>query len=436
MSLIPQAIFIIILGIFGFILFRRFSLIAKLIGLGKESPNKVDPSKAFKRMMLFAFGQKQMFDKPVLGILHFFIYAGFILINIEVLEIILDGILGTHRLFAPHLGSLYTFLISFFELMAILVFIACLVFLFRRLFVNVPRFRSAEMTRWPKLDANLILIIEILLVSAILLLDAADQNLQERGVEGYTETGSFFFSAGLSFIFDSFSDRSVLMMERSLWWFHILGIFGFAVYVSYSKHLHIFLAFPNTYYAENDPEGKMNNMPDITREVELMMGMQASSEGDPPESFGAKDVDQLSRLSLLGAFACTECGRCTEQCPANQTGKKLSPRKIMMSTRDRMEDLGKSKNFDKGDKTLVRDYISEEEILACTSCQACVEACPVQINPLEIIFELRRYLVMEESKTPTEWTSMMTNIENNAAPWAFPAAERFSWANELKNTEE
>ncbi len=436
MSLIPQAIFIIILGIFGFILFRRFSLIAKLIGLGKESPNKVDPSKAFKRMMLFAFGQKQMFDKPVLGILHFFIYAGFILINIEVLEIILDGILGTHRLFAPYLGSLYTFLISFFELMAILVFVACLVFLFRRLFVNVPRFHSAEMTKWPKLDANLILIIEILLVSAILLLDAADQNLQGRGIEGYAETGSFFFSAGLSFLFDPFSDGSLVVMERGLWWFHILGIFGFAVYVSYSKHLHIFLAFPNAYYAENDPEGKMNNMPDITREVELMMGMPASSEGDPPESFGAKDVDQLSKLSLLGAFACTECGRCTEQCPANQTGKKLSPRKIMMSTRDRMEDLGKNKDFDKGDKTLIRDYISEEEILACTSCQACVEACPVQINPLEIIFELRRYLVMEESKTPTEWTSMMTNIENNAAPWAFPAAERFSWANELKNTEE
>ena len=431
MSFIQQGLFILSLAIFGFILYKRFGLISKLISLGKKSEESVDSAEAMRRTLLFAFGQKKMFGKPFVGILHFFIYAGFILINIEVLEIVLDGVLGTHRLFAPMLGGLYSILIGFFEFLAITVFIACVVFLVRRNFLKIKRFESTEMTSWPKLDANLILIIEIILVSAILLLGAADQSLQAKGASGYVETGSLYFSSFMTPLFANLDTGMVILLERGLWWIHILGILFFAVYISYSKHLHIFLAFPNTYFASSKPNGQINNMPEITKEVELMMGLSSDQQGNPPESFGAKDVFDLPRKSLLGAFSCTECGRCTEQCPANQTGKKLSPRKIMMDTRDRMEEIGRSGKFERDEKTLIRDYISEEEILACTSCQACVEACPVQINPLEIILELRRYLVMEESKTPQEWTAMMTNIENNFAPWAFPAADRFKWANEF-----
>ncbi len=436
MSIIQQGLFVLVLAGFGWLLFKRVKLISKLISLGKTSSKEVNKSEALSRTLLFAFGQKRMFEKPLVGILHFFIYAGFLLINLEVLEIVLDGVLGTHRVLAPFLGGLYPVLIGFFEFMAVAVLISCLVFLVRRNILKLDRFQSTEMTSWPKLDANLILIIEIVLVSAILFLGAADQSLQVLGSTGYTSTGPFYFSSFLMPVFSGAEEASIIIVERGLWWGHIIGILFFAVYVTYSKHLHIFLAFPNTYYSGSEPSGKIQNMPEITSEVQLMMGLSSEQQGNPPESFGAKDVFDLSRKSLMGAFSCTECGRCTEECPANQTGKKLSPRKIMMDTRDRLEEIGRNGKFERDEKTLIRDYISEEEILACTSCQACVQACPVQINPLEIILELRRYLVMEESKTPQEWTAMMTNIENNFAPWAFPSADRFKWANEFNKEQE
>jgi heterodisulfide reductase subunit C len=435
MSFIPQIAFLFVLLIFSWLIFKRFSIIKRLIGLGKPSSKKIDPSRATKRMLLFAFGQKRMFDKPLVGVFHFIIYMGFILINLEVLEIIIDGILGTHRLFAPLLGGLYPLLIGFFEFLSLGVFLACSIFLVRRNLLRVRRFHQKEMTSWPKLDGNLILLIEILLVSAILFMDAADQEIQARGISGYRQTGVFLFSSFLVPAIRLLGDHSLVILERSLWWFHILGILSFIVYISFSKHLHIFLAFPNTYLSDPGPIGQIENMPDITKEVKIMLGMENQNEGSPPESFGAKDIFDLPSKSLLDAFSCTECGRCTEQCPANQTGKLLSPRKIMMDTRDRMEEIGASGKLERDGKNLIRDYILEEEILACTSCQACIEACPIQINPLSIILELRRYLVMEESKTPQEWTTMMTNIENNSAPWAFPAADRFNWASDLNQNQ-
>ncbi len=400
--------------------------------MGKPIKNKVDPAQGFKQVLLFAFGQKQMFDRPALGIMHFFIYAGFILINLEILEIIIDGILGTHRLFAPVLGSFYGVLIGFFEILALLVLISCLVFLVRRNLMSVSRFNKVEMAGWPKLDANLILAIEIILMLAILSLDAADLEAQKRNIAGYTQTQPFLISSMIQPFFTSWGDSGLVVAERSLWWFHIIGILAFAVYVTYSKHLHIFLSFPNIYYSSLGQSGKMENMDEVTNEVKIMLGTAQGGDAPPPESFGAKDFSDLSQKSLMDAFSCTECGRCTDECPANQTGKKLSPRKIMMDTRDRMEYHASKEKFVKGEKLLIRDHITEEEILACTSCQACVEACPVQINPLNIILELRRYLVMEESKSPQEWTAMMTNVENNFAPWAFPAADRFKWGRDLK----
>lgn len=432
MAYLEQVAFIILLAISGWFIFRRVGFIRANIKMGKDFEPKGPSGERFKKMMLLAFGQKKMFDKPLAGIMHFIIYIGFVLINIEVLEIILDGILGTHRLFAPFLGSFYNFIINFFELLAFGVVLACLVFLIRRNILNINRFQKIEMKGWPKMDANLILIIEILLMFAILSMNANDQLLQQQGAEHYTETGNLMISALLIPLYNGMSFEMNLFLERFFWWIHIVGIFAFAVYVTYSKHLHIFLAFPNTYFSNLEPFGKIKNMDDITQEVKIMLGMQ-QPEGDaaPPSSFGAKDVNQLTWKNLMDAYSCTECGRCTAECPANLTGKKLSPRKIMMDTRDRLEDAGKN-GLDNG-KTLLEDYIQEEEIMACTSCNACVEACPVSINPLEIILELRRYKVMEESKTPVEWTSMMTNIENSFSPWAFSPSDRFNWANDLKS---
>jgi len=429
--IIQQVAFVLVLVTAVYFIYKRISLIRKTIQLGKEPILTGKAGLRVKNMLLVAFGQKKMFKKLIPAILHFFIYVGFLVINLEVLEFVADGVLGTHRIFAPWLGSFYPVLMNVFEFLAVAVLLACVFFLVRRNILKVPRFWSAEMTRWPRLDANLILITEIVLMTAILTMNAADQVLQTRDSH-YVSTGSLFFSSYLVPLLQNSSTPSLILIERFAWWFHIIGILGFAVYVTYSKHLHIFLAFPNTYFANLEPKGQIKNMPVVTREVKSMLGLETSTTTSEPGRFGAKDVNDLAWTNLMAAYACTECGRCTSECPANQTGKKLSPRKIMMDTRDRLEVVGKSllaggPGLNDG-KTLLNDYISKEEINACTSCNACVEACPVMINPLEIIIELRRYVAMEESGSPAQWNSMFQNMETSFAPWKFSAADRFNWA--------
>ena len=379
-----------------------------------------------------------MFKRPIPAFLHLLIYVGFLVINLEVLEFIIDGFTGIHRTFAPFLGSFYNVLMNTFELLAVGVLISCIAFLVRRNIMKIKRFTSPEMKKWPTLDANIILVVEIILMFAILSMNALDQNLQANEVSGYPATGKLFFSSLLMPLYSSFPIDSQIFLERFFWWFHIIGILAFAVYVTYSKHLHIFMAFPNTYYSNLNPKGKISNMDSVTNEVKLMLGMTQDA-GDPPQEisrFGAKDVNDLSRKSLMDAYSCTECGRCTSECPANLTGKVLSPRKIMMDVRDRMEEIGtknaKGENGLEDGKSLLGDYITKEEINACTSCNACVEACPVTIDPLSIILELRRYVSMEESGSPASWNSMFQNIETNFAPWKFAPTDRFNWAKELK----
>lgn len=324
-------------------------------------------------------------------------------------------------------------LMNFFEFLAVAVLLACVIFLIRRNVLKVKRFWSAEMTSWPRLDANLILVIEITLMVAILTMNATDQLLQARD-DHYTQTGRLFFSSFLIPLFENFDTRALIIIERTAWWFHIIGIFGFALYVTYSKHLHIFMAFPNTYFAKLEPKGHMVNMPVVTNEVKSMLGLGATeTTSGEPGRFGAKDVNDLGRHNLMAAYACTECGRCTSECPANLTGKKLSPRKIMMDTRDRMEEVGASEKGLQDGKSLLGDYITKEEINACTSCNACVEACPVLINPLEIILELRRYVAMEESGSPAQWNSMFQNIETSFSPWKFAPSDRFNWSRDLQS---
>ncbi|HYH14800.1 MAG TPA: (Fe-S)-binding protein [Flavisolibacter sp.] len=441
MQLAQQILFILLAAVAIWIFVKKVSFIRRNIKLGRDEKMLDNPSARWRNTLLMAFGQKRMFDKPFVGFMHFVIYAGFIIINIEVLEIILDGIFGTHRLFAPYLGGFYGFVINFFEILAFGVLTVCAAFLIRRNVMKVPRLNMRELNGWPRSDANFILTAEIVLMTLFLTMNAADKALQLKGAEHYIQTGNFVISGLITPLFENFSVGTLVAIERICWWLHIAGIFVFLNYLPYSKHLHIVTAFPNTYYARLAPQGQMQNMPEIQQEVLYAMQPETiptDAAPDAPKRFGAKDVMDLSWKNLLDAYTCTECGRCTEACPANKTGKLLSPRKIMMDTRDRMEEVGINRDKNNGSfaddgKTLLYDYITTEELWACTSCQACVQACPVLINPLHIINQLKRNLALEESKQPAEWNGMYSNIENNFAPWKFSPDERANWALEMNS---
>lgn len=440
-SLIPNIIFIALFSFALYLFVKNVKKIYRNINLGISIDRTDNKKTRLLQMLRIAFGQSKMIDKPIVGLLHVVVYVGFLVINIELLEIIVDGALGTHRVFAPFLGSFYNFLIAFFEIFAFLVIVSVIIFWIRRNMLNIKRFLSLEMKGWPKNDANIILYVEIVLMVLFLTMNGADLWIQQNAQEfNYISAGSFPVSQYLLPLFDSFSSNSVFIIERSAWWLHIIGILCFLNYLYYSKHLHILLAFPNTYFANLNAKGKFTNLKSVTNEVKMMLDPSidpySSTSSVEVSKFGASDVFDLSKIQLLNAYTCTECGRCTSECPANQTGKKLSPRKIMMDTRDRMETVGKNIDNNKGKfvsdgKELLSDYISKEELWACTSCNACVEACPIGIDPLSIIMDMRRYLVMEKSDAPSELNNMMSNIENNGAPWPFNQMDKLNWKNEI-----
>jgi heterodisulfide reductase subunit C len=437
MEYLPNILFAVALALgFGFFAMniRRLS---RNIKLGKDANRTDKKQERFKNMMMIALGQSKMVKRPLSGFLHVIVYVGFIIINIEVLEIIIDGLFGTHRVFKGVLGNgFYGFLIGTFEILAALVFVAVVIFWLRRNVSNIKRFLSKEMKGWPKNDGNIILYFEMVLMTLFVVMNASDLPFQQAGIGNP-------ISQFISPLFNDFSSESIHMIERIAWWSHILGILVFLNYLYYSKHLHILLAFPNTYFANLNPKGQFNNLESVTAEVNLMMDPDADPYAIPeddaeeavPEKFGASDVTDLNWVQLLNAYTCTECGRCTSSCPANLTGKELSPRKIMMDTRDRLEEVGRNIDANKGSfvddgKQLLNDYITPEELWACTSCNACVEECPVNIDPLSIILDMRRYLVMEESAAPQELNMMMTNVENNGAPWQYNQQDRLNWVNE------
>jgi heterodisulfide reductase subunit C len=415
------------------------------INLGQKVNRSDNASERWKNMAMIALGQKKMFARPISAILHFALYLAFIITQIELLEIIIDGVFGTHRFFKPSLGGFYTFLISFIEILSLLALVATIVFLLRRNLLKLPRFNKAEMLGWPTKDANLILIMEIVLVTCIFTMNGTDEVLYSLGKSHFEGTGSFHFAISQHLgpaIFGGMSESTLHILERVGWWGHFLMVIAFLNYLYYSKHLHILLAFPNTYFADLNAQGKFDNLESVTKEVKIMMDPNADpyatqpvDESAVPTKFGASDVQDLNWVQLLNAYTCTECGRCTSSCPANQTGKKLSPRKIMMDTRDRMEEVGRNIDSNKGvfipdNKSLLNDYITPEELWACTSCNACVEECPVNISPLSIIMDMRRYLVMEQSAAPQSLNAMMTNIENNGAPWQYNQQDRLNWKDE------
>ncbi|QXP67380.1 (Fe-S)-binding protein [Polaribacter sp. AHE13PA] len=437
MQYLPNIIFALALALGLSFFVMNIRKLFRNIKLGKEVNRTDKKPERLKNMLMIALGQSKMVKRPFSGALHIIVYVGFIIINIEVLEIIIDGLFGTHRVFQGLLGDgIYGFLIGVFEVLAVLVFVAVIVFWLRRNISNIKRFLSKEMKGWPKNDGNYILYFEMVLMTLFLVMNATDVSFQQLGV-GNT------ISQFIAPLFDGFSPEGLHTIERTAWWIHILGILVFLNYLYYSKHLHILLAFPNTYFANLNPKGQFTNLDSVTTEVKLMMDPDADPYAAPaegaeeavPEKFGASDVADLNWVQLLNAYTCTECGRCTSSCPANLTGKELSPRKIMMDTRDRLEEVGRNIDANKGvfvddGKQLLNDYISPEELWACTSCNACVEECPVNIDPLSIIMDMRRYLVMEESAAPQELNMMMTNIENNGAPWQYNQQDRLNWANE------
>ncbi len=440
--MLSSILFCLLFGAGAVFFYIQVKKIRRNILLGKDIVINDNKSERWKTMLLVAFGQKKMFARPIPALLHFVLYSAFIITQIELLEIIVDGVSGSHRIFRPYLGGFYTFMISLIEILSVLAFIATITFLTRRNLLKIPRLVMNELNGWPKLDANLILLAEISLIIFIFMMNGADEVLYQRGSSHAINTGNNSLNFSISqylgpALYGNFPDAGLHVIERIGWWGHLLMVLGFLCYLPFSKHLHIVLAFPNTYYSNLNKKGKFSTLDSVTDVVAPNFDPNYQPKTDPnnPTRFGVKDVQDLNWKNLLDAYSCTECGRCTSSCPQNITGKKLSPRKIMMDTRDRLVEVGKNIDFNNGKfvddgKSLLGNYITTEEIWACNTCNACVEACPVNINPLEIIIELRRYLVMEESQNPSELTNMFSNLENNGAPWQFSPSDRANWINE------
>ena len=440
MQYIPNILFFLLLAAGVGYFTKNIRTVIRNIKLGIPVAINDHKKERYGNVARIALGQSKLLKRPISGALHAIVYLGFIIINIEVLEIIIDGLLGTHRIFA-FLGGFYDFLIGTFEILALLVLVSVVLFWTRRNVLKIKRFLSPEMKGWPKQDGNIILYFEVVLMGLFLIMNSSDYALQQMGAAHYIQAGSYPVSSLFAGVFDGMSQSSLIIIERTAWWLHITGILIFLNYLYFSKHLHILLAFPNVYFGAITPKGQFKNNQAVTAEVKMMMDPSVdpfaapAPDAPPPAKFGASDVMDLSQVQLLNAYTCTECGRCTSECPANQTGKKLSPRKIMMDTRDRLQEVSKNMDANAGvfvpdGKELLKDYISTEELWACTTCNACVEACPVSIDPLSIIMDMRQYLVMEQSAAPTELNGTMTNIENNGAPWPFNQMDRLNWAKE------